>query len=295
MSDIDIELVCLRLSRRCIKDAVPQEASIFDAVWGVVRDRIFPEGKVTSPDTWGISTSSPGLAKGLAFHGGSEGLLAPCIIAVLSATVLSVVGLEDCSSQTIAALTSKYVAQFNAPQWVGSHIQALVEELKGKPGASATVRPTGASYLVWKNGKGPEPISQKDVTRSRNEALSGKLDVFANDAGPGELLVRGKESSMHLGETNTWRTLLALLERVGSRWTREELFKKVQPLVAFDRKVQQQAYQQVRHVKQVLMDDFEHHHLGNCTIVDEWFDTTSPNRISIAADLRACLIRPSGT
>jgi hypothetical protein len=216
------------------------------------------------------------------------------MVCTLSALMIAMISSENRSNRVLDELATKYGAEFGTPDWAVSHIKALVQRrIRELPTKTIQKRTSAKPYLIWESGKHPYEATENDVNRLRDAAQKGDLDIFANDAEGEELLVFGKSSALTVGESHAWATLMALLERVGSRWTREELFRKIQPNVNYKADMHSAlAYNWVKHVKNVLDEDIvKSGRRGTKGLVNSWFQTKWRKRVDISRDLRACLIR----
>lgn len=289
----DIENICKELSRNFIKKTIPQEAPFFDVIWGLLRQRIFPKGQILSPEQWQFEVSQADVVEGLGLHGG-EDLQTTSMVCTLSALMIAMTFSEHRSKKMLDELATKYAAEFSTPQWAIPHIKSLVQRRMKELPTSVPVRKTSTKpYLIWENNTPLREGTETDINQLREAALKGKFDIFAKDAEGGGLLVFGKPSSLRVGETDAWKTLTALLERIGSIWTREDLFGRVRPDIEYKRDIHSgHVYQWVRYVKDILEDDIAKvHHNSFPDLVDTWFFTKHPNRVEISSKLRACLIR----
>ena len=293
MSTGNLENLCKELAQQCVRDIAPAEAPFFDSVWCVLHERMFPRGEALSPEHWQIGASRAEVVSELGLHGG-EDLQTVSIVSTLSALMVKMVSSGSRSKKTLDELAAKYSDEFGTPKWAVSHIKALVQRrIRELPTKVIRKKTSAKPYLIWESGKRPDEGTEKDVNRLREAARRGEFDIFANDAEGGELLVFGKPSALKVGETFAWATLMALLERVGSRWTREELFKKIQPNIEYKADVHSVlAYQWTRHVKNVLDEDIvKSGRRGTKGLVHSWFQTKWRKRVDISRNLRACLIR----
>jgi hypothetical protein len=151
-------------------------------------------------------------------------------------------------------------------------------------------------FIVWENGKPPRDASQAEIEKLRKAALRNKYHIYADDVN-GELLVFGIQSKLKAGETYAWITLTALLEKIGSRWTRKELAERTRPNINENTKETLSfVYQDVRYIKEVLYCDIDSLIQNeDPNLVNTWFDTSQRNRVNISQQLRACLIRKNDT
>lgn len=240
-----------------------------------------------------FEASQADIVDGLGLHGG-EDLQTTSIVCTLSAVMIAMVSSESRSKRVMDELATKYAAEFDTPQWAVPHIKSLVQRRIRELPAGVTRKKSAAKpYLIWENNSPRREGTERDVSQLREAALRGEFDIFANDAEGGELLVFGKPSKLQVGETSAWVTLTTLLERIGSRWTREELFRRVRPDTEYEKHVHSEhVYQWVRHVKEDLDDDIiNSSRRSDPDLVDSWFQTNRPNRVEISPKLRACLIR----
>ena len=293
MSIGNLESLCRELSRECIGNAIPAEAPFFDLVWDVLRVRMFPGGKALSPEYWHIRSSQAEIISGLGLHGG-EDLQAISIVSTLSALMFVMVSSGSHSKKRLDELTAKYAAEFGTPNWAVSHIKSLVtRHMKDLPAIVSPKKAFKKPYLIWESGKSLWDGTEKNLEELREAAKQRKFYIFANDAKRVELLVCGQPSKLRVGETFAWATLMALLERIGSRWTYEELATRIYPDEEYIEKTHpSRVYHVVIHVKEVLADDID---ASDWDIapdsVDSWFDTKQQKRVEVSSDLRACLIR----
>jgi hypothetical protein len=223
-----------------------------------------------------------------------EDLQTTSMVCTLSALVIAMTSSEHRSKKVLDELATKYAAEFSTPQWAIPHIKSLIQRRMKELPTSVPVRKTSTKpYLIWENNTPLREGTETDINQLREAALKGNFDIFAKDAEGGELLVFGKPSSLQVGETDAWKTLTALLERIGSIWTKEDLFGRVRPDIEYKRDIHSgPAYQWVRYVKDILEDDIAKVHRNSLPdLVDTWFFTKHPNRVEISSKLRACLIR----
>lgn len=293
MSIGNLESLCRELSRECIGNAIPAEAPFFDLVWDVLREHMFPDGEALSPEHWHIGSSQGEIISGLGLHGG-EDLQAISIVSTLSALMFVMVSSGSHSKKRLDELTAKYAAEFGTPNWAVSHIKSLVtRHMKDLPAIVSPKKAFKKPYLIWESGKSLRDGTEKNLEEFREAAKQRKFYIFANDAKRAELLVCGQLSKLKVGETFSWATLMALLERIGSRWTYEELAVRIYPDKEYVKgKHRSHIYQIVRHIKEVLAADIDESDWGIAPdSVDCWFDTKQQNRVEVSSDLQACLIR----
>ncbi len=296
MADTDIATVCEELSRHCIEGLVPEDAPSFDAIWQVLRRRVFSDGGVVPPEEWKLQPSS-GTPGALGFDGEVEDLTTISIVSTLCAVVIETLSSGNSSRQSLDSLLSKYGGAFHTPAWAVPHIKSLVEARihrprKGLLRQQKAASTSGKPYLIWTRAERPGEGTEDDVEKCREQALDGRFDIYANAARRVELLVLGKPSRLNTGETLTWAMLTILLQRVGSVWTHEELFHKIKPGEPYiQKKNSPETYQIVRHVKEVLAADIEASGVGvPAGVVDSWFVTKHMRCVEVGPDLRACLI-----
>lgn len=295
----EIAELCKESSWLFIKEKVPKEAPFFDVVWSVIRQRIFPKGQILPPEQWQFKASQADVTEGLGFHGG-EDLQTTSMVCTLSALMIAITSSENRSKKVLDEFAAKYAAEFSTPQWAIPHIKSLVQKrLQELPASLSHKKVYAKPYLIWETGKPRRDGTKEDVESLREAAIKikGKFDVYANDTEGGELLVFGERSKLDVGETFAWATLIALLERVGSRWTMQELFERIRPDEVYKRRPHSaHAYQWVRHVKESMKEDISRTSKpGTEKIVDSWFQTGERNRVNITTNLKACLVRKNPT
>ena len=229
MSVGNLESICRELSRECVRNAIPAEAPFFDLVWGVLRGRMFPGGKALSPEYWHIRSSQAEIISGLGLHGG-EDLQTISIVSTLSALMVVMASSGSNSKKGLDELATKYATEFGTPEWALSHIKSLViRHMKDLPTMVRPEKSFKKPYLIWESGKSLRDGTEKNLEELREATKQHKFHIFANDAKRAELLVCGQPSKLRVGETFSWATLMALLERIGSRWTYEELATRIYP------------------------------------------------------------------
>jgi len=300
MAKSDIQDICEELCRDCIARSVPDQVPFFETIWQAVHNRMFPGGKTLDPKEWELDLASLGTAGALGLHGERDELTTMSIISTICAVVIDTLSSESCSQQVVNRLLVKYGKAFDTPEWAIPHIKSLVnariQHSTQRPDGTKTAGASGKPYLIWKNGKGPYGGTAKDVERLRCAAEKGEFDLFVNDAEQGELLVLGKTArdcgaaGLKAGEGFIWNTLVAMLERVGSRWTREDLFARIRPDTEYKSRHSDHVYQWIRHVK-VRLDEMIESGQNTSVAADMWFRTNQRKRVEINSRLRACLIR----
>jgi len=222
-----------------------------------------------------------------------EDLRTASMVCTLSALTIAMTSSDDRSKKVLDELAAKYAAEFGTPSWAIGHIKSLVQkQLQGLP-ASITKKLHTKPYLIWETGKPLREGAEEDAELLRQAAIKGKFDIYVNDTNYGQLLVLGNQSKLRVGQTCAWETLIALLERVGARWTMQELFERIRPDEVYRRRPHSaHVYQWIRHVKESMKDDISLAGRPNAEcVVDSWFQTGERNRVKISPDLKACLIR----
>ena len=240
-----------------------------------------------------LEVSQADVVEGLGLHGG-EDLQTTSMVCTLSALVIAMRSSEHRSKKVLDELATKYAAEFSTPSWAIPHIKSLVQKrLQELPTSISHKKVHAKPYLIWETGKPRRDGTKEDIELLRQAAIKGKFDIYANDTNYGELLVFGNPSKLRVGETFAWATLIALLERVGSRWTMQELFERIQPNEVYKRRPHSAyVYQWVRHVKESMKEDISlASKPGTEDLVDSWFQTGERNRVKISTNLKACLIR----
>jgi hypothetical protein len=302
-----IESICQELCRDCITRVVPDEAPLFDTIWQAAKQRMFGGDGVLPPVEWELRTVVAGTPGALSLHGEGESLATISIVSTLCAVVIEAVSSEDRLNQSLDDLLAKYRDTFDTPEWAISHIRSLVQGHieRSAYGTSPRLK-VGETprkpYLIWENQKERYEGTLEDVKRLRQAAQRGDYDIFVDDTEHGVLLIFGKTArdlgarALRPGETASWKTLIALMKRIGSRWTEEDLFAEIEPNVSYKHKPHSGlVYQYVRHVKDVLDESVlksgRPHTKG---LVDSWFPA-GQNRVGVSGDLRACLIRRHST
>lgn len=155
--------------------------------------------------------------------------------------------------------------------------------------------PPSKEYEIFVNGKRSFK-GAKEVRKLHKKALDGEFDIFADDP-HSEILLCGcpeqpEERRILKGETRTWKTLLALLEKPGGFWFYKELYEKVEEAAWHGIGDSRKAYQWVRHVKDIIEDTLKAWDIKKKLNVDDIFDTGSAaGRVHVSDKLKACVVR----
>lgn len=150
-------------------------------------------------------------------------------------------------------------------------------------------------YEVFVNGKRSFKDA-KEVRQLHKKALDGEFDIFADDP-HSEILLCGcqeqpEERRVLKGETQTWKTLLALLEKPGGFWSYKKLYEKVEGAAWHGIGNSRKAYQWVRHVKDIIEDALKAWGIKKKLNVDDIFDTSSAaGRVHVSDKIKACVVR----
>jgi len=207
-------------------------------------------------------------------------------------------GRRDRSQEVVARVTRVFGKMFGVPEQMLPHMMDQIKfDLDHMQLPPVPSTPPSKQYQAFVNGR-PVFKDAEGVGRLREMALQSKFRIFADDA-HGQLVLCGcpenpEKQRIRKGETQTWKALLALLERRGSFWSYRELFEKVEDRPWKEVRDSRTAYQWVRHLREHIEDALEawgvdrHQRFS----VDEVFDTcSSPGRVCVSDRVTMCVVR----
>lgn len=225
-----------------------------------------------------------------------EALPGPRSVTALWESICTLLAARDKSDGAIAKVAKQSAKKFRVPELELPHMIALLKSDLGpiQPPPKPRRAPS-KPYPVSINGK-PDSKDAKQVRQLYKEALEGKFDFFANDA-HSEIVLCGcpekpEKRRILKGETQTWKTFLALLERPGEFWFYKELYEKVEGIPCKGIEGSKKAYQWIRHVKDMVEDALKTWDVKKELNVDDIFDTSrAAGRVYISDEITACVVR----
>ncbi|MGD0784353.1 MAG: hypothetical protein ABR969_00865 [Sedimentisphaerales bacterium] len=284
----------VRITRQLIEKMYPEDRTIFELTLG--RLNHWPQRwQDIPPDEW--------RAEDLLAEASSEGFCSPGIIpeetppwahfgVVVAAVAEHFKRLGKIPKNTDIEATYK---KFGTNAQLSSKVleiasPTVVELVQAHLYSCIYSIPSTHQYVVYEGIHKYSFTEEKKLEKFRSR--KNEYDIYVDDP-RSEILVKGKEPDKRPGETDGFRLLKCLLEKVGDHWTHDALYERLEMPDTLDPKSKTAASTPRRILLNRQLTSIRKSLSANAgkNIVGKWFDSSNPGRISVASNLNSCLIK----
>lgn len=275
-----------------VKDNLPDESEFFEVLWHQAKN--FYDAR---PELRRVPhTSDQEFLEAVGFAGiSNSGLTILRLFAVVINSLLKVAELiREPTASEIIAVFEEQAHHCKLPTTLRNPLVRLGVTFVGKTGfysfahglsMAEIARIEGAEFEIYEDGH-PYPADLEKVESLRNS--KNAYAIWIDDTVP-EILSYGKPIPLLPGQTDTYLTLVRLLERVGSYWTFEELVREgtcdPDALRRMGSTVPDLIRQRIRYINKILSKVLPK------DAVEKWLSKGIRKRVDISKTLRTCLIR----
>ena len=210
-------------SKQFIEEAYPDEFSLFDILWDILKDR-FLQWDENEPDTWQLKFSSE-ISRGLGLGGGDiDEFATPRIIGALVATFDSIINNDISTSSQIDQIIESCFSKLSAPKnGLDDLKHYMIQLFEG-----GHIKPVTASlyFTVYRKDKGERTLLEDSVTNIRKEYYARETDFyFWVDEIRSEIHVNRKPLIKQ--KKVRFKLLIYLLKNIGKGCAFDDLLKRI--------------------------------------------------------------------